>query len=133
MSNESVSKNTHLTTLSKDSFIENIQKWVTIDNQIKIVNEKMKKARELKQQLLENINEYVKQNQIETTKIEISDGELRFFEKKEYQPISFGYIQTCLEKIISDKKQVDYIINYLKENREVKISKEIRRNYKSIK
>lgn len=133
MSNESVSNNTHLTTLSKDLFIENIQKWVTIDNQIKIVNEKMKKARELKQQLLENINEYVKQNQIETTKIEISDGELRFFEKKEYQPISFGYIQTCLEKIISDKKQVDYIIDFLKENREVKVSKEIRRNYKTTK
>jgi hypothetical protein len=111
----------------KNAFVENIQKWVSIDNQIKLVNEKMKKARELKQQLLDNICEYVKQNDIENTRIEISDGELRFFDKKEYQPISFGYIQTCLEKIISDKKQVDYIINYLKENREVKVSKEIRR------
>jgi hypothetical protein len=67
----------------------------------------------------------------ENTKIEISDGELRFYEKKEYQPITFGYLEDSLGKVISDKKQVDFIVNYLRENREIKISKDIRRNYKN--
>lgn len=112
-------------------FIENIQKWVMMDSQIKLINEKVKAARSTKHKLLEEINTYVSEMKIENTKIEISDGELRFYEKKEYQPITFGYVEESLGKIISDKKQVEYIMNYLKENREVTVSKDIRRNYKN--
>jgi hypothetical protein len=115
----------------RSKFIENIQKWVMIDSQIKLINEKVKKARETKHKILDEINTYVNENKIENTKIEISDGELRFYEKKEYQPITFGYVEDSLGKIISDKKQVDFIMNYLRENREIKVSKDIRRNYKN--
>jgi hypothetical protein len=115
----------------RSKFIENIQKWVMIDSQIKLINEKVKKARETKHRLLDEINTYVDENNIENTKIEISDGELRFYEKKEYQPITFGYVEDSLGKIISDKKQVDFIMNYLRENREITVSKDIRRNYKN--
>lgn len=115
----------------RSKFIENIQKWVMIDSQIKLINEKVKKARETKHQLLDEITAYVSENNIENTKIEISDGELRFYEKKEYQPITFGYLEDSLGKIISDKKQVDFIMNYLRENREITVSKDIRRNYKN--
>jgi hypothetical protein len=113
----------------RKQFIENVQKWVSIDTQIKNANEKIKKAREMKSQIMTNIYEYVDNKSLQDTKIEISDGELRFFEKREYQPISFGYVEDCLDKIIADKKQVEYIMNYLHENREVKLSKDIRRNY----
>jgi hypothetical protein len=115
----------------RSKFIENIQKWVMIDSQIKLINEKVKKARETKHNILDEINTYVSENKIENTKIEISDGELRFYEKKEYQPITFGYVEDSLGKIISDKKQVDFIMNYLRENREITVSKDIRRNYKN--
>jgi len=113
----------------RKKFIQDVQKWVSIDTQIKSVNEKIKKAREMKSQLLSNIYTYVEKASIEDTSIEISDGELRFFEKREYQPISFGYVEDCLDKIIADKKQVEHIMNYLHENREVKLSKDIRRVY----
>jgi len=115
----------------KNQFIENIQKWVKLDNQIKSVNEKVKRARDVKHQLLANIVGYVESNNLESTKIEISDGELRFYEKREYQPITFTYIEESLGKLISDKKQVDCIMNYLKENREIKISTDIRRKGRS--
>jgi hypothetical protein len=115
----------------RSKFIENIQKWVMIDSQIKLINEKVKKARETQHKILDEINTYVSENKIENTKIEISDGELRFYEKKEYQPITFGYLEDSLGKIISDKKQVDFIMNYLRENREITVSKDIRRNYKN--
>jgi hypothetical protein len=115
----------------KTKFVENIQKWVMIDSQIKLFNERMKKARELKHELLKNIVEYVEENQMENTRIEISDGELKFYDKREYQPITFGYIEESLGKIISDKKQVHYIMDYLRENRQVSVSKDIRRNYRS--
>lgn len=115
----------------RTKFVENVQKWVMFDNQIKLINEKVKTIRSSKNKVLEEINTYVTENNIENTKIEISDGELRFYEKKEYQPISFGYVEESLGKIISDKKQVDFIMNYLRENREVSVARDIRRNYKN--
>lgn len=118
-------------TEEKTKFVENIQKWVKLDSQIKAVNEKVKKARELKNQLLDNIVGYVESHKMEATKIEISDGELRFYEKREYQPISFSYIEESLGKLIADKKQVDCIMDYLRENREITVSTDIRRKSRS--
>jgi hypothetical protein len=115
--------------MSKAEFIENIQKWVKIDTQIKAVNEKIKKARDVKHELLEHITKYAEENQLEKTKIEISDGELRFCEKREYKPITFSYVEECLGKIITDTKQVEYIMTHLRENREVKVSKDMKRSY----
>ena len=115
----------------KEQFIENIQKWVKLDSQMKAVNEKLRKARELKHKLLENIVQYVELNKLESTKIEISDGELRFYEKREYQPITFTYIEESLGKLLADKKQVECIINYLRENREITVSTDIRRKSRS--
>lgn len=113
----------------RQKFVENIQKWVSIDTQIKAINEKVRKARDLKTQLITNIYQYVEKNALENTRIEISDGDLKFYEKRDYQPITFGYVEDCLEKLLSDPKQVEHIMNYLHENREVKVSKSIRRNY----
>jgi hypothetical protein len=115
----------------KTKFIENIQRWVKIDSQIKAVNEKVRKARDIKNQLLENIVGYVEKNNMESTKIEISDGELRFYEKREYQPITFTYIEESLGKLIADKKQVELIMEYLRENREITVSTDIRRKSRS--
>jgi len=113
----------------KKQFIENIQKWVIIDSQLKTNNEKVKKARETKNRLLKNIYQYIDKTSLKETKIEISDGDLNFYEKREYKSISFSYVEDCLDKIIVDKKQVEYIMNYIHDNREVKLSKDIRRTY----
>ena len=110
----------------KEIFIDHVKRWVTIDSQQKIINEKTKKLRELKGQSSEFICNYMNENNVQP-KILITDGELRIYEKKEYSPITFGYIEKCLAEIIPDKSQVDFIIEHLKEKREITISKEIRR------
>ena len=115
----------------KSKFVENVQKWVTLDNQMKMINEKMKKARHLKNELLNEITKYASEHDLENKKIEITDGELRFYEKKEYQPITFSYVEGCLEDLIEDKRQIEFIMNYLREHRNISVSKDIRRNYKN--
>ena len=62
-------------------------------------------------------------------KIDISGGQLCFFEKKIYKPLSYSYVQDCLEKIIDNTEHVDFIMNYLKDNREVEMVSDIRRSY----
>lgn len=113
----------------KNQFIENVQKWVLIDNQLKIVNEKTKKMREMKHTLSEDICKYMNENNLVNKKIGITNGELRVVEKKDYSPLSYGYIEKKLEEIIPDKSQVEFIIHYLKDNREISVSQEIKGTY----
>jgi hypothetical protein len=115
---------------TKQELIENIQRWVLFDSQLKIINEKTKKIRETKNQLCDKICEYMNQNNLTQNKIGISDGELRIIERKDYSPLSYTYVERCLAEIITDKTQVDYIIQYLKEKREITSSLDIRRTYK---
>lgn len=111
-------------------FIENVQKWVVADSQLKKVNEKTREFRDYKSNLSTSICRYLQDNNLQNTKIEISNGEIKMFEKKEYSPLTFTYIQECLGKIISDKSHVEYIIRYLKENREIKSDFDLRRTHK---
>ena len=114
---------------NKTLFVENIQKWTMIERQLKYINEKTKELRDVKNQLSTDICAYIHNNNLTSTKIELSDGELKMYDKKEYPPLSFGYIEECLAEIIPDKSHVDYIITHLKNNREIKSSPDLRRTY----
>jgi len=114
----------------KERFIENVQRWVLIDKQMKIINEKTKKLRSMKHDINDEICNYMNENNLSNNKIGISDGELKIYEKKEYSPLTFGFIEKSLAEILPNKKNVEFIINYLKSHREIKSSQELRRNTK---
>lgn len=116
---------------SKQELIEKIQKWVTLDSQLKIVNEKTKQMRELKSQLNNQICNYMNAHNMSRNTITISDGELKLHEKKEYSTVTFAYIERCLAELIKDKAHVSYIIQYLKDNREITTCSEVKRTYKN--
>jgi hypothetical protein len=113
---------------NKSDLIENIKTWVTYDSQIKLINDKTKILRENKNELTKNICNYANTNNIKS-KIEIHDGTLTFCEKKDYSPLTYSYVEKCLGELINDKEKVDYIIEYMKSNREVTKSYDIRRSY----
>tara|TARA_B100001175_G_C19509064_1_gene642585 strand:+ start:2285 stop:2656 length:372 start_codon:yes stop_codon:yes gene_type:complete len=112
----------------KEQFIENIKTWVLVDSKLKLVNEKIKEMREKKNFLLNQINDYVYDNNMKDTKIEITDGELVFCERKEYAPLTYKYVEECLQNIIKDEKHIEYILNYIKNNRKIKLVNDIKRN-----
>jgi hypothetical protein len=109
---------------SNQSFIEDVQKWMVLEQQIKTINEKLHSLRESRSEITQKIC-----SQIETKKfgkIELSSGELKMVDKRDYAPLTFTYIKECLDKIVSDPKQSEYIIQYLKDHREIKITPELR-------
>jgi hypothetical protein len=113
----------------KTKFIHNIQKWVALDNSLKTMNQKVKMVREAKQNITEQICHYIHSENIQHKKIEISNREsLKVYNKNEYNPLTFSYIEECLTKLLPEKEDVEYIIQYLKENRKVTQSLDIRRN-----
>jgi hypothetical protein len=119
-------KNSQITT---HNVKDDITLWITLDKQLKLINEKTRKMREMRQSASERICEHIKNNNSKNN-IRISIGEknaeIRMYEKKEYSPLSFGYIEECLKKIIRDEEQVDYVIQFLKENREITTHSDIR-------
>jgi hypothetical protein len=119
-------------TASKTQFVQNIQKWAWIDTQLKRINEKTREMREHKSALSGEICEYMKSRNLESTKIEITDGEIRLAEKKDYTPLTFDYIETTLGKIVKDESQVKYIIKALKENRKTTTHPELRRTVNKV-
>ena len=113
----------------REQFVENVKKWVAIGTQLKTINERTKQIRDMKNNLQTNIHAYMENNNLLDKKIGVSDGELRFVERKEQTALSFGYIERCLQEIMPEKSHVDYIIQYLKDKRETSVVSEIRRTY----
>ena len=110
----------------KENLIKCIQNYVNIDDNLKIINQKTKILKDKKNNLSKVICSYIQDNNINKN-IKISDGTLKITEKKEYTPLSYTYLEECLIEIIKDDNKVSYIIDYLKENREIKTSLEIKR------
>ena len=111
-------------------FQQNIQSWVQIDNQIKKASANLSQLRERRNNLQDNITSYVEENNLDNAIIEISDGNLKFNSYKQSSPLTFKYINKCLNECISDEDTVDKLMNYIKEKREVKYQNGIKRSYK---
>jgi hypothetical protein len=109
------------------SFESQIQNWVSIDNQLRILSEKMKELRDKKNTIGENILEYAKKNNLTKSNIQISDGRLRFTNTKVANPLTFKYLEKSLSEIIQNESQVKAIVEHLKQNREFKMVEDIKR------
>ena len=111
------------------NFENNIQQWILADNQLKLLNERIKNIRETRNTLSENITSYAQKNNLSNSSIQISDGKLKFINTKVQSPLTFKYLEKSLGEIIHDKNQVNRIIEHLKQNRDTKIIPEIKRFY----
>jgi len=109
------------------SFEKDIQQWVSIDNQLKILNEKIKDLREKKNDLSSNLTKYAENNNLSDKVIQITDGRLKFTKTRVTAPLTYKYLEKTLGEIIKNETQLKQIMNYLKENRESKIVEEIKR------
>ena len=111
------------------SLEENIKQWVRLDDQLKMVNEKAKDIREQKNNLGENILIYVEKNNLENATAKITGGKLKFIESKQTAPLTLKFIEECLNKTINDPLKVKEILAHMKEQREIKYIKDIKRYY----
>jgi len=110
------------------NFPENVQSWVSLDNQLKILNDRVRIIREERNSLGENICNYVETQDLQNATIEISDGKLKFQNFKVSQPLTYKLVETCLKDVMPEE-EVKKIIKYIKSKREVKMVSDIKRSY----
>jgi hypothetical protein len=109
------------------SFENQIQQWVSLDNQLKQLNEKTKELREKRNTLEENITNYASSNNLSNAVVEISDGKLKFVNTKIQEPLTFKYLEKTLSEVIKNESQVKLIMEHIKQKRSAKIVPEIKR------
>jgi hypothetical protein len=115
--------------VSRDTLTGKIKRWVQLDSQLKIINERTKTMRDERGQLSNDICNDLERAGISKRKILLPDGEIKVYEKKEYSPLTFGFLEQHLGKIMSDPQQVSFVIDYLKQQREIKSSNDLKRSY----
>ena len=91
--------------------------------------DKIKELRSERNEIAEHILIYADQNNLGNAIIEISDGRLKFNDTKITSPLTFKFIKKCLNDCISDPSDVEKIMNYIKEKRDFRYIKDIKRQY----
>lgn len=109
------------------SFENNIQQWVSVDNQLKSLNDKMKTLRETRNTLSGNITDYAKKNNLSNATVNIGDEKLKFINSKVQPPLTFKFLEKTLGEIIRNDIQAKLIVDQIKDKRETKIVSEIKR------
>ena len=106
-----------------------IKRWVELDNRIKETNDTVKDIRTEKVIIHDEIVEIVEEKNLAKATVNISDGKLKFVAAKHTAPLTLTYIEKCLNDLITNGKQVEQIMAYIKKNRETKTTMEIKRVY----
>lgn len=118
-----------ITAVSVSAFDKQIQKWIELDNKLKKINSEIKTTREMKNDLEASIMDIVNNKKLLNTSVTTMDGRLRFIETKTSNPLSLTFVEQCLHEIIPNSSQVQHILKYIKDKREIKINPEIKRYY----
>ena len=104
--------------MSEKSIIE----WVKLDNNIKLLNQQLKNNRQKRKYLAKNISDIL-DNKI----IKINNETIKRVENTYKPPLTLNYIEDCLSQLIKNEDNVDYVMNYIKENRPCKVEYDIKR------
>ena len=111
------------------SFENNIQNWIIYDNKIKQMNGELNQLRNSRKDLGTTILQHVTTERLDNATVNISDGNLRFINTKNYSPLTYKYLQTCLMDYFKNEKIVSEFILYMKENRNDQYNLDIKRFY----
>ena len=110
-------------------FTESIREWVAIDNKIKKYQEEIRRERSIRNELTTTILGQAEESNMQHAVIEITDGRLKFQNTRVTAPLTFRFLEDCLNECINGEEQVKQIIKYIKSKREVKFVPDIKRTY----
>tara|TARA_B100000787_G_scaffold98922_2_gene72992 strand:- start:571 stop:921 length:351 start_codon:yes stop_codon:yes gene_type:complete len=109
-----------------------IKSWVLLDNNINTINKELKKKREERNVICNDIINIAENNDLTNRKIKISDGILTFNNTCSYKPISYNLLYECFLEYFKDDDKCDELLELIKNKREKKINKIIKRTYNQI-
>jgi hypothetical protein len=111
--------------LETTTFTQNIKKLLTVEDEIQLLQDQLKELRKQKQKSEEEIMRTMIERNWHDRSIDVGKYILSIAEKKHYSSMSYSYLEKTLSQIIPDKAQIEYVMKYLKDHRELKIRHEV--------
>ena len=94
-----------------------IKKWVHLDNNYKKISNDLKKIRDEKNILNNEIIDYFNTNNLKFPSINISDGKLNFSHVKQGNLLTYKFLEGCLNEYFNNDETVTEIIDFIKKKR----------------
>ena len=113
----------------REQFTDHVKNYVVYDSQLKKIQEKTQEIRAKREQASRQIVQFLQTTGNAHKKISVHDSDLKIVEKKDYSPLTFSFLEEHLGKIIPDANQVQRVIEFLKQQRQIKVSTIIKRTY----
>jgi hypothetical protein len=113
--------------IQMEGFEQQIQNWVSIDNQLRLLNEKTKLLREKKNEIGDSLTQFAEHNNLNNATIQINDGKLKFITSKIQPPLTFKHLEKSLSEAISDDDKVKQLVKHIKDTRETKVVCDLKR------
>jgi len=112
---------------NKEALVNIIKGWIEQDDQIKKLQAQLKERREKRKKLTSDLVSIMKENEIDC--FDITSGKIIYCKKKAKVPLNKKTLQETLEKYFGDRPDIDAVEvrDYVLENRETKITENIRR------
>ena len=112
-----------------------IKKWVGLDNQYKKLYAQISQVREEKNNIEESIFNYYNLKNCNYPLINISDGKLILTQLKQYNVLSYKFLEDCFKEFFKDyengKSIENELIEFIKSKRTFKTNNSIKRTYKT--
>ena len=110
---------------TKDQLIQNIKQWMHADNAIKALQSELKKHRETKKTLTDNLVDIMKDNEIDC--FDVKNGKLIYTQRKAKAPLNKKTLLSALEKAFpGNVEKAEELSNFILETREESVKESIR-------
>ena len=115
--------------MSNNYLQDEIKNWVSKDNEIKLLNERIQELRKNRDVYSNNILTYVETNNMYNSKVKISDSTLQFTSVKQQQTLTYKFLEICAQEYFLNSDKASEFIEFVKSKRESKMLNIIKRDY----
>jgi hypothetical protein len=115
---------------SNDALLNTVKEWISIDNEIKLLQLELKKRKINKKKLNETLLEIMKSNDID--QLNIPDGELQYKKYKTRAPLSKKHLISSISNYFKNKdpELIKELSTFIMNTREIKEIENIKRKIK---
>lgn len=107
-----------------------IREWVSIDNEITILNEKLREKREKRREINDFIFHYLKEKNTPKIRVNLLDGHITSATTNTYNPISLKLLLNAFKEYFGDEEKAQHLLEFVKSQRELIATNELKRIYK---
>ncbi len=102
-----------------------IKKWITNEDEIKQLKDKLNKLKEEQNELEKNIVNHIKTNHLENNLFKVGNKKIKLKTYKNYSTITHSYLMNTFSQFM-DKDNSEMLLEYIVANRAYKIINEIK-------